>query len=503
MDILTNRIVHSKNFKMMEKNLIIAYTWVLNLTRRIAMLSDFSMKLLFVPGFEKLRFFNGKMKMKAEFYKAIKNVPAYKDIAKNRTDTNLIPETSKDTFVKKYSIANRCVGGRIPDKGVIIDESSGSSGVPTNWVRGAKERATNMRYIEFGVKQLFDNKPKVIINAFAMGSWATGINVSMASVLFSKVKSTGPDCDKIQNTIKQFGTDEEYIIMGYPPFLKFFVDTVDLDLKKYKINMVMGGEAMSEGLRTYLQAKGIQKVFSSYGASDLELNICTENDFTIKFRKLLIEQEELRKDLLIDNSIIPMVFQFNPADFYIETNDDDELLISICRTGYIAPKIRYNIKDKGQIIRYSELENLLKKYGIDTSILADCPTDLPLLLHFGRSDQTVSFFGSNISPNDIQEVIFKMPQITDKVNSFCMLLKEDKETNKQLEIHLESPTKKIGFRSDKIRKDFLKVLSNVNQDFKEALRMLPINQQPKLILHGFGSGPFNQSDIRIKTQYIR
>jgi len=290
--------------------------------------------------------------------------------------------------------------------------------------------------------------------------------------------------------------------MGYPPFLKFFVDTTSLDLRKYKINMIMGGEAMSEGLRTYLQAKGVNKVFSSYGASDLELNICSENDFTIKLRKLRIENESLRKDLLIDNCIIPMIFQYNPTDFYIETNENDELLISICRPGYIAPKIRYNIKDKGQIIRHSELLSWLKKNNIDTSILDDCPTDLPLLLHYGRVDQTVSFFGSNISPNDIQEVLFKMPEITGKVNSFCLSIYEDKQANKQLDIHLESTTGKLTFKTDKFRKDFLQILAKVNQDFREALRMLPIHQQPKLQLHKFGEGPFQGGDIRIKTQYI-
>ncbi len=487
----------------MKANLIIAYVYFLNLLRKIVMLSDHSMKLLFLPGFEWFRFFNGRMKMKAEYYKALKRVPAYRKFVKEQNSFDAIPETSKDSFVKKYSIADRCIDGQIPQAGVIIDESSGSSGVPTNWVRGQQERETNMRFIQFGIKQLFDEQPKVIINAFAMGSWATGINVSMASVRFSKVKSTGPDCDKIQKTIEQFGTSEEYIIMGYPPFLKYFVDTTDIDLSQYKIHMVMGGEAMSEGLRTYLQAKGIHKVFSSYGASDLELNISSENDFTIGLRKLLNDSEELRKDLLLDSHIIPMIFQYNPVDFYIETNEDDELLISICREGYIAPKIRYNIKDKGQIIRYSELKEWLKKHQIDPASIGELKTDLPFLLHYGRSDQTVSFFGSNISPNDIQEVIFKLPEITDKVNSFCLSIKEDEEANKQLDIHLESTTDRLGFHPDQLRQQFLQVLSKVNQDFREALRMLPLHQQPKLVLHKFGEGPFQENDIRIKTRYIR
>ena len=46
----------------------------------------------------------------------------------------------KDNYVKSYSLEERCVNGDLPDSGLVIDESSGSSGLPTNWVRGEKER---------------------------------------------------------------------------------------------------------------------------------------------------------------------------------------------------------------------------------------------------------------------------------------------------------------------------------------------------------------------------
>ena len=134
---------------------------------------------------------------------------------------------------------------------------------------------------------------------------------------------------------------------------------------------------MSEGLRTYFQSKGIRQVISSYGASDLELNIASENDFTISLRKFLIENEALRKELLVEKQVIPMVFLFNPADFYIESNTSNELLISICRPGYVAPKIRYNIKDKGQVMKYSQFLKFLEGKGINKNALAPAPSDLP------------------------------------------------------------------------------------------------------------------------------
>ena len=41
-----------------------------------------------------------------------------------------------------------------------------------------------------------------VINAFALGPWATGMSVSMSIVDVSVLKSTGPDIAKIVNTLK-------------------------------------------------------------------------------------------------------------------------------------------------------------------------------------------------------------------------------------------------------------------------------------------------------------
>jgi hypothetical protein len=43
-------------------------------------------------------------------------------------DFSLLPVTTKENHVTKYGIQDRCYGGRIPSRGVVIDESSGSSG---------------------------------------------------------------------------------------------------------------------------------------------------------------------------------------------------------------------------------------------------------------------------------------------------------------------------------------------------------------------------------------
>lgn len=50
-----------------------------------------------------------------------------------------IPETDKNKYVLVHTTAARCVGGDIPAHDVIVDESSGSTGLPYNWVRSHEE----------------------------------------------------------------------------------------------------------------------------------------------------------------------------------------------------------------------------------------------------------------------------------------------------------------------------------------------------------------------------
>ena len=49
---------------------------------------------------------------------------------------------------------------------------------------------------------------------------------------------------------------------------------------------------MSEALRSHL-LQFFTRVYSSYGASDLEINLAGENDFTIAVRQLLATRPEL------------------------------------------------------------------------------------------------------------------------------------------------------------------------------------------------------------------
>jgi phenylacetate-CoA ligase len=478
---------------------ILIYAGLVERYRKVIMLSNLTMKLMFIPGFNGLRVFNSKARAYAEFVRAKNNVPAYRQFLKSKKfakpsfsgiipNISEIPYTDKENYVKLFLMEERCVDGRIPSCGVVIDESSGSSGTATNWARGTTERKRNARFIKFGMQHLLGDNPLFVINAFALGPWATGVNITMSCVTFSKLKSLGPDKTKIENTIKDFGKAHNYVIMGYPPFLKMLVDNSDINWKEYNTTFIFGGESMSEGMRDYLMEKGIRKIYSSFGASDLELNISAENDFTISLRRLLRSNGELHKRIVKYPGALPMLFQFNPADFFIETSNEGELIITICRPGYIAPKIRYNIHDRGHVLQMKELYAILKELNINAGELEKPSTDLPILLHYGRADMTVSFFGSNISPIDIQESLFNLPELAGIVNSFCISAVEDKDGNKQLIISLE------------LQKD--KEVSLIDLD-QEAKKMLTSSKQTVIKFYKSTQGPFEKNDMRIKARYLQ
>ncbi len=498
------------------RHLFIFFYAALNeMFRTAVMLNNTSMKLIFIPGFNKLRAFNAKARAYAEFCKAKRKVPAYKEFLKAAGFTRLsfngimpdiheIPFTDKENYVNRFSMDERCVRGRIPAHGVVIDESSGSSGTAINWARGKAERKRNAKFIQFGVQNLLGKEPLFIINAFALGPWATGVNITMSCVPFSKLKSLGPDKVKIENTLRHFGIAHTYVIMGYPPFLKLLVDTSDINWKEYNITFIFGGESMSEGMREYLVQKGIKRIYSSFGASDVELNMSAENDFTISLRKLLKNNIALQQKMIRFTGALPMVFQFNPADFLFESSADGELIITVCRPGYIAPKIRYNLHDRGHVFQLKEIYKFLKELNIDKTILAKPKTDLPVLLHYGRAGMTVSFFGSNIAPNDIQETLYNLPELVNMIHSFCIAVAEDITGNKQLIVSLElqkniSP---LLINVKQVQKEFFRELCKTNQDYREAQRMFNNDTQAVIQLFDFATGPFEFNDIRIKAKYI-
>jgi phenylacetate-CoA ligase len=200
-----------------------------------------------------------------------------------------------------------------------------------------------------------------------------------------------------------------------------------------------------------------------------------------------------------------MVFQYSPLDYYVETNAEGELVVTLLRPTNVSPRVRYNIRDRGHVLRFPELERRLGRLGRSPAEFAGgSRTDLPLLFHYGRADQAVAFYGCKVTPADVESAVYSIPELAGLVDSFALLVHEDEKVDKRLTIALElAEGKRAPNSNTDLRDSFLSRLAEVNQDYREAARFIPGGGEPELEFHAQGAGPFAGNDIRLKKRYIQ
>ena len=86
-----------------------------------------------------------------------------------------------------------------------------------------------------------------------------------------------------------------------------------LRLGAYDVSAIVGGEGMSESLRAALNRR-FRRTISSFGASDLEINLAIETPFTVALREAIVSDDRLRRDIYGGEGL-PMIFQYDPLDY--------------------------------------------------------------------------------------------------------------------------------------------------------------------------------------------
>ena len=426
-------------------------------------------------------------------------------------DLSSYPPTDKKSYVTAYPEHQRCWNGRIEIEGTVVDESSGSSGTPFNWIRGRRELRTVHKNLAGYTTAVFPSRRRFVINAYSMGAWATGTNTGIAMSRIAMVKNTGPDLAKIADTLRHFGPDFEYIVAAYPPFLQHLRDKLDAEdfpWSDYRINGLVGGEGMTEALRDYLEERFL-KVRSGYGASDLTIGMAGETDLTVWLRRRLRSDERLREALLgPGEGRLPMIFQYNPLETYLEVTDDGEVLCTINSTAVLAPKVRYNVGDEGRLISFPDV---MAATGNDPGAVAAFGVDrmrLPLLFLFGRKDSTVSYMGANIYPQDVEYGLYQGNPMAHLLESFCLALHETADLESRPVVHLQLRAD-VGLDEagraalvDHCRRGVLAHLSSVSRDFAESVAEDPSAADIRVRVHDFGTGPFARHHGKVKNVYL-
>lgn len=475
----------------------------------VALTSFTSYQLLFAPGMTgRVRERIARQRAAAAFFNARRKVPAYAAFLRERAALDPdqfedIPPMDKAGYIQRWPLEALCQGGKLPLRGAVIDESSGSSGQASNWIRGAEERGATRRLIQYSARATFGAESFVLLNAFALGPWATGMNVSMSLVDQCLLKSIGPDAGKLVRTLELLGPKYRYVVTGYPPFLKGLVETAHLDWGPYDVCAVVGGEGMSEPLRAALN-RCFRKTISSFGASDLEINLAVETDFTIALRQAVAGRPALGRDLFGAREGLPMIFQYDPLNVWIESDAERNLLFTLNRLENVSPRIRYNLHDRGLVHAFDHVVEVLRQHRVELDLPDRVrPLPLPLLFHWGRQDNSVAFYGCKITPEDLQHVVVRSPSLGGKVANFALHPFEDDQANKRLELWFElGEGVELATPVTELTTEVLAELARVNQDFRESERMIPDGRRPTLRLFSFGQSPISGQDLRIKRRYI-
>ncbi len=472
----------------------------------------------------------GQLRAERAAWRAVRNVPAYRKFLRESGVSGpslfplgilgRLPETDKRSYVDRFGLMERCVGGAVPYPGTTIDESSGSTGTPYNWIRGRRERDVAHRNIGFFARYAFGTQPLVTVNAFSMGAWAAGFNMSLGMMRRGIVKSTGPDLDKILSTLAYLGPGYRFLISGYPPFLKHLLDEGDhrgFPWADYQLHALVGGEGMTEELRDLLLTRFIS-VYSGYGATDIEIGMAGESPVSIAVRRLARARPDVRAALFGTDSRLPMVFQYNPLIHFLEVNAEHEVVCTVSRLDLLAPRIRYNVHDEGGLVDFRTAATVLRGFGYDINRLAAAPETagprgplpwvkpipLPFLWIHGRRDATISIMGANIYPEDIETIVYRDIELVPRLHSFLLTTIDDETGTPRPSVALEL-TDLAGVddawrarMSDRLRDG----LQDLNIDYRSSIKEFPGAMQPIVMTHGLSEGPFAADATRIKQRRI-
>ena len=467
---------------------------------------------LFAHAPEKTLFFLSQLKARRIFLKAYRNVPAYKDFVDNNCPQGVpdslenVPLMSKSNYIKKYTIEQTLLFGKLPLQGQ-IDTSTGTTGKPTKWVRGHQEMENVKAWIRVASKAALGDKPYIFCNMFALGTWATGMTSTYALTGSQLILSIGPDIDKLYDALKDIGPGQRYVIAGYPPHMKKFVENAPFDLRDYDITIVVGGEAMSENVYNSIKKSGIKEVYSSYGASDLRINIAQQTEFEQKLQLLCKENPQFKKELLGSLDGTPIFFHFNPLLDYIEETEDGSLLFTDLDESRVSPRVRYDLGDKGKVFKVSVVKDLLKKHGFELTPR----TSLPILCLYGRGDDALTFNGANLMYDDLERALLKVPGLYEKINRYAFNKFENDKLDQQLEFWIELK-KDIDIDDmhtsiEELNRQLMEALCEINQDFRAQVEFIKQNKDsdlplPSTFVYVNGKSPMVEQGPHHKNKYV-
>jgi phenylacetate-CoA ligase len=208
---------------------------------------------------------------------------------------------------------------------------------------------------------------------------------------------------------------------------------------------------------------------------------------------------------------IPMIFQYNPLETFLETTEQGELLVTLNSTDIMSPKTRYNVGDEAMIVDFPSMEALVARhprlaFGYERAFAIQ-RMRLPFVLLFGRKDSTISYMGANIYPLDVENGLYLGNPYASAIESFKLGLLEIGGHEQRPIIHLqlrEGSALDEAARADlrkRAAEGVLSHLARVSRDIAQSLAEDPTTRDVRIEVHEHGTGPFVGGNIKIKNAY--
>lgn len=419
--------------------------------------------------------------------RVVAEVPAYRRLLaeaavdpatiRSLADFRQLPLLTKDNYVRRFPLDQLLKGGRA--SGDFFAVSSGSTGEPTFWPRGAADEYPIATRFEQVFRDAFaaQEKTTLAVVCFALGTWVGGMFTTFCLRALAEkgyrvmIATPGNKPDEILRTVERLAPQfEQTVLLGYPPFLKEVVDAGlarGIDWAKYDIRLVLAGEVFSETWRDLVAERvGARNILtfaaSLYGTADAGV-LAQETPLSIAIRRFVSARPDLARDLFGETRM-PTLCQYDPVSRYFEVVDD-----TLAFTGDNGvPLIRYHIADRGGILGFDAMMARLHAAGFmpETAGVGQLRRQ-PFVWVFGRANFTLSYFGANIFPETVS-LGLEQPDVRGFVTGkFVMEVKEGIGAKPAFALAVElahgiSPSPDIV---DRAADSVLTVLRRINSEF--------------------------------------
>ncbi len=300
-----------------------------------------------------------------------------------------LPVLTKDNTFGRFTLPE--LAGPALEVGELADvlTSSGRGGQVFGFrLSRRKEHARAWFDIDLGLQDAFgiDEVPTLIVNCLPMGVIFTSKAATVANVSVREDMA----CAILRDLGARYG---QVIVCTDPLFMLKLLErgrAVGVDWARLNVSFILGEEMLAEAQRDYiasrvgidLEAEPRRLIGSSFGIGELGLNLLFETRETIRFRRTLRDNVELRVRLgLGGHDSLPSVFCYNPLRTQVEVIQRDdrgfgELCFTMLSTTAVIPLPRYATGDHGRLLTEAEVSALAAAVGAEPW--------LPVLLVSGR-----------------------------------------------------------------------------------------------------------------------